>query len=347
MARGPRVDVVVPCYNYGHFVETCVKSVTSQTGVDVRVLIIDDCSTDGSQEVVASIAEHDSRVTARIHTTNQGHIATYNEGLLDWADGDYLVLLSADDLLAPGSLSRATSAMEAAPNIGFVYGHAPYFQSIHDLPTLRPRTPTLKIWSGTEWISDRCRSGYNVISSPEVVVRGAVQRRVGGYRPELPHSGDLEMWLRIASVSDVAYVGGMPQAYYRVHDSSMQRSVFSDAGVDLLQRRQAFDTFFETCDQVPGYVDELRRTAHRQLASQALWRAASAYDRGISGAADLVEFAISTSPDAATTSGYRALERRKRLGPRVCSKTHIFGLSALARRAQYSYRFKRWQWTGR
>ena len=48
-------------------------------------------------------------------------------------------------------------------------------------------------------------------------MRGSVQRAVGGYSPELPHAGDLEMWLRIAAVSDIAYVRRVPQAFYRVH----------------------------------------------------------------------------------------------------------------------------------
>jgi hypothetical protein len=47
-------------------------------------------------------------------------------------------------------------------------------------------------WPGTKWLEGRCRAGHNVITSPEVFVRGSVQRAVGGYRPELPHVGDLE-----------------------------------------------------------------------------------------------------------------------------------------------------------
>src|SRR5690242_1270133 len=92
------VNVVIPCYNYGHFLEQAVGSVLDDQGdVDVRVLIIDDASPDGSGEVALQIAARDPRVEAVVHTTNIGHIATYNEGLLGWADGDYCMLLSADD----------------------------------------------------------------------------------------------------------------------------------------------------------------------------------------------------------------------------------------------------------
>ena len=113
--RRPSVSVVIPCYQYGHFLPDCVRSVLDQEGVDVRVLIIDDASPDDSAEVALRLAADDQRVEARVHEVNQGHIATYNEGLLGWADGDYSVLISADDLMTPGSLARATAVMEADP----------------------------------------------------------------------------------------------------------------------------------------------------------------------------------------------------------------------------------------
>src|SRR5205823_5587035 len=82
------VDVVIPAYNYGHYLPACVRSVTSQRGVDVRVLIIDDASTDDTFAVAQRLAADDRRVEARRHVQNQGHIATYNEGLLAWACAD-------------------------------------------------------------------------------------------------------------------------------------------------------------------------------------------------------------------------------------------------------------------
>ena len=97
------VSVIVPSYNYAHFLRECVESVMSQVGVDIRLLVIDDASADNTPEVAAELVAHDARVEYRRHSKNCGHIATYNEGLA-WANGDYTVLLSADDMLTPGSL---------------------------------------------------------------------------------------------------------------------------------------------------------------------------------------------------------------------------------------------------
>src|ERR1700738_5097729 len=107
------VSVVIPCYNYGHFLEEAVGSaLTGQDGVDVRVLIIDDASPDDSAQQAHRIAAADPRVEVRVHETNKRHIATYNEGLLEWADGVYVALLSADDRLAPGAPGRAGAPLD-------------------------------------------------------------------------------------------------------------------------------------------------------------------------------------------------------------------------------------------
>src|SRR5579859_8195239 len=106
------VSVVIPCYKYGHYLEECVASVLDdQEGVDVRVLVIDDASPDDSAEVARKIAAREPRVEVLVHTVNRGNVATFNEGLFEWADGDYSLLLSADDRLTPGALRRASDLL--------------------------------------------------------------------------------------------------------------------------------------------------------------------------------------------------------------------------------------------
>src|ERR1700757_580521 len=117
------VDVIVPCYGYGHYLETCVESVLTQPITDLRVLILDDASPDDTAEVSTELVRKDSRVTFTRHIKNKGHIATYNEGI-EWASSDYMLLLSADDYLMPGALRRASDLMDAHPEVGFTFGRA-------------------------------------------------------------------------------------------------------------------------------------------------------------------------------------------------------------------------------
>uniref|UniRef100_UPI0028B0CA03 glycosyltransferase n=1 Tax=Rhizobium sp. TaxID=391 RepID=UPI0028B0CA03 len=242
------------------------------------------------------------------HETNMGHIATYNEGIAQ-IRGDYFVLLSADDLLAPGALSRATALMEANPSVGMTYGHVVSFDG-NEPPQARLVSPGTSVWSGTEWIRKVCRAGKNFVVCPEAVVRASVQTRIGGYDPKLPHSGDMEMWLRIASISDIGHVAGADQAYYRVHPQSMQRTIHSGFLFDLVGRREAFrSAFAKEGASLPGR-DKLHLLAKRSLALTAIQHARMLCDfpnEDTVAASEYRDFAVSTFPPIVNTGRYRSL----------------------------------------
>ena len=338
------VSVVIPCYKYGHFLRDAISSaLTDQPGIDVRVLVIDDASADGSAEVARTIAASDARVQVTEHVTNRGHIATYNEGLLDWADGDYTVLLSADDRLAPGALRRAADLLDARPSVGFAYGHPVRFQDGMRLPAARTAVRGWSVWPGQWWLERRFRDSVSCISSPEVMVRTSLQKRVGGYDPRLPHTGDTEMWLRLAAHADVGYVRGADQAFYRVHGQNMTKS--RTPLVDLRQRRLAYEAVLERCaDKLPDAAN-LSDVVHRRLGWEALWSAARAYDRGRTEQTpvdELIAFAFDCWPEAKRLPVYRGLQLREWLGPRVMPYLQPFVLSAVGRKAQNWWWWQSW-----
>lgn len=337
--RVPRVRVIVPCYRYAHVLGGCVASVLNQRGVDVRVLIIDDLSPDDTPEVARRIVERDHRVDYRRHSENRGLIATANAGL-NWAteDSEYTVLLSADDQLVPDSLRRATSVMEALPNVGLVYGWARYAHQGRPLPGPNGRWLATKTWQGMDWVRLRCRSGHNCISSPEVVVRTSVQRDAGPYDSACTHSSDLNMWLRIASIADVAHVRGVPQAIYRIHSDSMLRS---DPSVllSLRERRIAFDSFLARTPLPAAEVEYLRTLAARALARQALWRASRLVDRnlvdGPDRVDDLIEFAVDIYPGTMRLREWRGLRIRRQIGAGRSRAFVPFLVTGAAHRARH------------
>jgi glycosyltransferase involved in cell wall biosynthesis len=342
------VSVVIPCYNYGHFLEEAVTSVLDdQPGVDVRVLIIDDASPDDSASMANKIAANDHRVEVAVHAVNKGHIATYNEGLLEWADGDYCVLMSADDRLVRGALRRAGDLLDAHPNVGFVYGYPLYFTHGASLPTARTTVRGQSVWPGPWWMERRFRAASNCITSPEVVVRTSLQRQVGGYDPRLPHTGDLEMWLRLAANADVGFVRGADQAYYRIHERNMTTSF--DALKDVRQRRLAFEAVLQ---RYGGQLPDTARWAglvHRKLAQEALWTAARAYEQGRAAQTPvdgLVAFAFDCWPEANRLPVYQTLRLRQRIGPDVLPYLRPFIQSGLRYKAWGWLERRSWKWRG-
>lgn len=354
MSRAPSVDVVVPCHRYGAVLPIAVRSVLDQPGVDVRVLVIDDASGDGSADVARALAELDSRVEVVEHAVNKGHLATYDEGLLEWCKADYSVLLSADDALTPGALGRATALLDAHPGVGFAYGRPLHWDGSHPLPPARTESRGVTVYPGHTWLRRRFVLGNGCITSPEVVVRTSLQQSLGGYDRRLPHTGDIEMWMRFALAADVGYLRGVDQAYYRVHGANMSTAYYGGSGVlDLQQRLAAYDVVMETAPGLLPDAHELHARLRRTLARDALRRAGRAYDRGAAAdepIAEMIEFARSTVPDVTRLPEWHTLRLRQaitqRVGPRATSALRPLVLTAAGRRVKWLLRDRTWRSKG-
>src|SRR5439155_24814472 len=131
-------------------------------------------------------------------------------------------LLSADDLLAPGALARATELLEAHPEVAFVY--CPTIRLLPEKNHPDPESGTgrngWQIWPGASWVQGVFSKSVPFLDSPEVVARTRMYKTLGGYRPELPHTADVDVWLRFAAHGSVGRVDA-DQAYYRVHGNNM------------------------------------------------------------------------------------------------------------------------------
>jgi glycosyltransferase involved in cell wall biosynthesis len=311
------VDVIVPCYRYAHFLCECVQSVLSQPVSPLRVAIIDDASPDNTAEVATMLAREDRRVTSLRHRANRGHIATYNEGL-EWASADYVLLLSADDYLAPGALRRSTDFMDAHPKVGFAFGSALELYEDNTTRSVRPpisipTTTRTRVLAGSEFV-DISRS-RNIVPTPSAVVRTSLQHRVGGYRPELPHAGDMEMWLRLASHASVGVLAAC-QAVYRRHRRNMSLAYTGrNALFDLMQRHAAIQCFDPAGSGTSKLSDAQYRSMLRWLAGDAIGFASTAFNQGAFDACnELSRFAVCVSPGITRTIGWTKLACKRRLG---------------------------------
>jgi len=325
-----RIDVVIPCYKYAHYLRGCVESVLAQPGVDLRVLILDDCSPDNTPEVAAELMARDSRVEFRRHATNRGHIATYNEGLLEWATGDYVLLLSADDLLTPGALGRAARLFEAHPEVGLVCGKQIVFQTNEELLQCQPvRADGYRILDTPAFLKSFCAVGSNPVMTPTAVVRNRLLKELGGYRKELPHTADMELWMRIGVHASVGILEA-EQAYKRSHGQNMQVAYTATVVRDLQQRLAAFEILFqEKGDRIPQR-EELESLARRSLAQEAFWAGSRAFEQGdLARSQEFMDLALGIDPELRRQPIWTRWQWKRRLGPRLCSWMSRFRARAL------------------
>ncbi|SES42074.1 glycosyltransferase family 2 protein [Rhizobium sp. NFR03] len=265
------IDVVVPNYNYGRYLRSCVESVLDQEDVTVRVLIIDNASTDDSADIARALASEDDRVQIILRPRNIGPHASFNEGI-DWAEADCFLMLCADDVLVPRALRRALTVMEMNPSISFCHGRDLAIRDRMPVPRIarQPDMPPHRLISGRAFIKRFCRMGVFRISSPTVIVRTSAQKQAGHYREALPHTDDYEMWLRLAMYGPVAELDCI-QAGIRSHDANRSKEIAADQMQHIVHTAAAVESFFAHEGSGLRGSRSMRRLALQGIANRAYW----------------------------------------------------------------------------
>jgi glycosyltransferase involved in cell wall biosynthesis len=187
----PKVSVCIPVRNGGDYLPLAVDSVLQQSFENYELIIVDNCSTDGTARWVEQKASTAPKIRFYQNATNIGLVGNFN-ACLAYATGEYIKFVCADDLLLPQSLQRMTNALDADSSVTLVTGGR---QLIDEkgarIATRRYAAGDVK-QPGTEVIN-RCIFGKNYIGEPSaVMLRKATAQR--GFREALAHLMDLEMW---------------------------------------------------------------------------------------------------------------------------------------------------------
>ena len=214
------------------------------------------------------------------HPVNLGHIATYNEAIR-LAEAEYFLLLSADDFLLPGAIERALAVLDRRSDIGLVIGRSLRHEPQEGEVDLVPRqSPDAAILDPAAFIWGLVRDNW--VATATAITRTTVQKKLGGYLAALPHSGDLEIWLRFALRSRVAYLD-VPQAIYRLHENNMSRGY---SGLeDFTQRNAAILMHLGAIRALPRHGKSLERRIRLRLLTLCILRAGLSVIRGQLGQA--------------------------------------------------------------
>jgi hypothetical protein len=279
----------------------------------VRVLIIDDCSPDNTEDVGTRLAKHDSRVAYSRNAKNLGLVGTITRGVMDWAEAPFTVVLSADDALAPGAFARAGAVFDAHPEVGMVYGMGLIKpdNALEGVEDARSRTYQL---ISSERFLERATTIGNPPLSPAVVVRTDLQKRIGGYNPRLPHTCDMEMWMRFAAEAPVGVLKEI-QAIYAEHGGNMSHGYANKSLGDSRQRILASDEVFGKYGDRFPQSGEWRAIQKRRLVDEAYWLAGQcALEGDKAGVESCLAFAEEHFPDDWRSQAYWRFRMKEAMG---------------------------------
>ncbi len=160
-----KISIVVPVYNMGDKIETCVQSLINQTYQNIEIILVDDGSNDDSYAHCLHLAESDSRVVA-LHTENRGSGPARNTGI-DNATGRYIYFPDADDYLEPQAIDILVKAMDNDKYDLVVFGFRNVNQDGKEIKVKR--------YENSEKDGDTIRSNYSpyMTTMSEFGIQGA------------------------------------------------------------------------------------------------------------------------------------------------------------------------------
>ncbi|NIN63981.1 MAG: glycosyltransferase [Anaerolineae bacterium] len=216
-----KISVYITSYNQKHYLTEAVESVLNQTLKPTQIVIVDDCSTDGSQEVIAGYAsQYGELMTPVYHTSNQGVAHTRTDGVRA-ATGDYVTHVDGDDRFLPTKLEKEANLLRRSRDVQIAFSNYYYVRSDGSQAGL---------WADGEKPPEGdvfCRIFARDFPRRSLFRNELVDRRawehIGFYDPQLSLYEDYEMLIRLTKHLRVAYCEE-PLSEYRIHHAGLSRA---------------------------------------------------------------------------------------------------------------------------
>lgn len=215
MNQDPKVSVLMPVYNSEKYLAQAVESILTQTFTDFRLIAINDGSTDASEEILYSFKQKDERIQI-ISRGNVGLIDTLNEGLT-YATGKYIARMDSDDIALPELFAKQIDFLDTHPD--YVAVGERVLMIDEDNAPIRVANSNIN----HEDIDRAHLQGLGTFPHSGSMIRRDAIQKIGGYRKEMEHAEDIDLWLRLAEVGKLQ---NLPDVlfWYRLHLKSIGHS---------------------------------------------------------------------------------------------------------------------------
>jgi GT2 family glycosyltransferase len=203
-----RCTIAIPVYNRAELLRHAIESALSQPGDDLEILVIDNCSTDGSWEIATSFT--DPRLRLVRNETNLGLFGNFNR-CLELARGDYIRILGSDDRLAPGCIRGEIEEMDRRPNVGVFSTRAWAIDESGNRKRVMADLMPPGEYRGEEMIGATLwmlshHNGTPLSLPSGILLRRSAALRAGWFRTDMRLLGDVDYWLKMMTVGDVLIV---------------------------------------------------------------------------------------------------------------------------------------------
>lgn len=215
--ESPLISVCIPVLNGENYIRESINSVLRQTEKNFELIVVDNCSTDHTVEIVASY--NDPRINLVKNTSNIGSIRNFNR-CTELSRGEFFMLLPHDDILMPTMLETFSKPLIEDHKVGLAYSSYYIINENGEKTHLRMAAPEDKVMNSDEAIKEFILNGNPVQCA---MVRKELFSSLGTFNPDYFVMCDIDLWCRIALAGNKVAYFRTPQNCLRVHSDSGQQ----------------------------------------------------------------------------------------------------------------------------
>lgn len=213
MSSDPTVSFIVPSYNYAHYIGQTIQSILCQTFTDFELIVIDDCSQDGSCDVIRSF--NDDRIKLIVNDHNLGGSESFNRAFQS-SRGHYIVNLDSDDWIEPEKTAKQLALTSADPSISIV---GTWVSMVDQSGSPHPDAVELEAGTNREWDFNSIDTwiGRNALCRSSTLLHRSVHEECGTYSAKLVRAPDYDLWTRALKQGKKFALLPEKLTNYRVH----------------------------------------------------------------------------------------------------------------------------------
>lgn len=196
----PLVSVCIPAYNNAEYILDTIDSILNQTYRNIELIVVDDCSSDNTAEVVESV--RDERVKLYRNEKNLGMVGNWNH-CLELASGEYIKLICADDMIDADAIEREAKAMQENPTANLVESDTRLVDMSGKKTGAFKRYHKSGLVKGTK-VAKTALLVQNYFGAPvNNLIRKSALKQVGGFDTSFTYILDFDLWVSLACTGDV------------------------------------------------------------------------------------------------------------------------------------------------
>lgn len=239
----PKVSVIIPNYNHAAYLQQRINSVLNQSYTDFELIILDDCSTDNSKEIIEEYRSNKKVRHIIYNTLNSGNTFHQWDKGIQLAAGEYIWIAESDDWCETDLLQTIMTGLKKNKDAAFGYCQSFCINNKENIIFQSKHNKLEEYCSKENYLERYLTFGNAVFNAGMAVFRKRFYYSIRDFYKTFRFTGDWVFWAELSRLGDV-YINARPLNYFRKHDKDVSGKMYA-SGSNFIEEIKVLDYFHE------------------------------------------------------------------------------------------------------